>query len=59
MFEFLHQRDDDAVEFTDIKRVASPLTQRIKFIKQQNAGSALREMEKVGACGESSGSCSM
>ena len=43
----MHEGDDDAVEFSNIKRVASLLAQGIKFIEKKNAGCGFREVEEL------------
>jgi hypothetical protein len=47
VFEFLHQGNDDSVQFSDVQRVTAALAQGIKLVQQKDAGRALGEMKQL------------
>ena len=47
MLKLLHQRNDDAVQFTDIKWASALLAERVQFVEEQNARCRFRKVEKL------------
>ncbi len=43
VLQLLHERDDDSIQFTNIKWIAAPLAECIDFIEHQHAWGSLRK----------------
>lgn len=47
VFQLLHQRDHDAVQFSNVKRVTTSLSKRVKLVEQQDTCRGFDEVKEL------------